>query len=257
MPQRKRTQRAFVPSRCLPGCAEVPRAELSDACILRPRPGLFPPNNGNGTFSMTCKSSAPRQHRAFRALLLAGAAFAAAGASATAACAQSHADHHRPRLNLVQAQTGTPTPSPSAGHGAHQAGPAATAPAPAPRRNELGGSIPDLPRGAAAPTSADTPPLVGTLGALSWPAGTANPKRRPISTGPTASPWLHPRRSGAAPSAPRKRSTPTAPCASGARPGCSARTSTSSWRRTRTAAPSRRLSGPALSRPRPARCGRR
>ena len=119
--------------------------------------------------------------RAFRALLLAGAAFVAAGACATAARAQSHADHHRPRLNLVQAQTGTPTPSPPAGHGAHQVGPAATAPAPAaapaaPRRNELGGSIPDLPRGAAAPTSADTPPLLGTLGALSWPAGTANPE---------------------------------------------------------------------------------
>ena len=130
---------------------------------------------------MTRKSSAPRPHRAFRALLLAGTAFVAAGASATAARAQSHADHHRPRLNLVQAQTGTPTPSPPAGHGAHQAGPAAPAPAAvaapaAPRRNELGGSIPDLPRGAAAPTSADTPPLLGTLGALSWPAGTANPE---------------------------------------------------------------------------------
>jgi tetratricopeptide (TPR) repeat protein len=128
---------------------------------------------------MTRKSFAPRPHQAFRAFLLAGAAVAAAG---TPVRAQSHADHHRPRLNLVQAQTGTPTPPPPpAGHGAHQVGPAATAPAPAgvtaaaaPRRTELGGSIPDLPRGAAAPTSAETPPLLGNLGALSWPAGTAN-----------------------------------------------------------------------------------
>ena len=82
----------------------------------------------------------------------------------------------------MQAQTGAPTPAPQAGHGAHTVGPAATAPAPAgvvpaaPRRTELGGSIPDLPRGAAAPTSAEAPPLLGTLGTLSWPAGTANPE---------------------------------------------------------------------------------
>jgi tetratricopeptide (TPR) repeat protein len=116
---------------------------------------------------------------ALRALLLAGVAVAAAGPAATDARAQqSHADHHRPRLNLVQAQTGAQAP-PAAGHGAHHVGPAATAPAPAatpppPRRNELGGSIPDLPRGAAAPTSADPPPLLDSLGRLHWPAGTAN-----------------------------------------------------------------------------------
>lgn len=120
-----------------------------------------------------------------RTLLLAGAAITATGVLAPKPRAeQAHADHHRPRLNLVQAQTGAQAPPATAGHGAHHVGPAATAPAPAgaapapapapPRRNELGGSIPDLPRGAAAPTSADPPPLLDTLGRLSWPAGTAN-----------------------------------------------------------------------------------
>ena len=125
---------------------------------------------------MTLSSSARRPSRAFRSFLLAGAAFATAGPAATLASAQSHADHHRPRLNLVQAQTGAQSPA-AAGHGAQHIGPAAAAPtqaATAPRRTELGGSIPNLPRGAAAPTSDEPPPLLDNLGKLSWPAGTAN-----------------------------------------------------------------------------------
>ncbi len=134
---------------------------------------------------MTRSNSAPRPPRvAFHALLLAGAAFGTVGPATAPARAQSHADHHRPRLNLVQAQTGGASAAPATEHGAHHIGPAATAPAPAGvapvapprRRTELGGSIPDLPRGAAAPTSAETPPLLDNLGKLSWPAGTANPE---------------------------------------------------------------------------------
>ncbi len=52
----------------------------------------------------------------------------------------------------------------------------AAAQATPPRRTELGGHVPDVPRGAAAPTSTEAPPLLGTLGRLSWPAGTANPE---------------------------------------------------------------------------------
>jgi tetratricopeptide (TPR) repeat protein len=129
---------------------------------------------------MTRSPSALRPPRlAVRALLLAGAASAVAAPAA--AQEPSHADHHRPRLNLVQAQTGTPqAPPATTGHGAQHIGPAATAPAPAgiapaaPRRTELGGSIPELPRGAAAPTSDAVPPLLDNLGRTSWPAGTAN-----------------------------------------------------------------------------------
>jgi tetratricopeptide (TPR) repeat protein len=110
--------------------------------------------------------------------LLAAAARAAAGAAAPAAQAQTHGDHFRLNLNLVQAQPGG-----GGGHaGPHAAAPPAPAPAQAaaqatpPRRTELGGHVPDLPRGAAAPTSTEAPPLLGTLGRLSWPAGTANPE---------------------------------------------------------------------------------
>jgi tetratricopeptide (TPR) repeat protein len=135
------------------------------------------------TRSSSSSSSALRPPRlALRASLLAGAAFAVAGSAASPASAQSHADHHRPRFHLVQAQTGAQAPPADAEHGAHRIGPAATAPAPAGavapprRRTELGGSVPDLPRGAAAPTSDETPPLLDNLGKLSWPAGTANPE---------------------------------------------------------------------------------
>ncbi|TCZ56280.1 tetratricopeptide repeat protein [Roseicella aquatilis] len=41
-----------------------------------------------------------------------------------------------------------------------------------PRRTELGGHVPDLPRGAAAPTNDAPPALNPGLGALTWPAGT-------------------------------------------------------------------------------------
>ena len=41
-------------------------------------------------------------------------------------------------------------------------------------RVELGGYQRDLPRGAAAPSSDETPPLLDTLGWLNWPSGTAN-----------------------------------------------------------------------------------
>ncbi|MBD0272900.1 MAG: hypothetical protein ICV73_13350 [Acetobacteraceae bacterium] len=123
---------------------------------------------------MTLNGFARGPSPALRSVLLAGgAAFAAAGG---AAAQPQHADHHRPRLDLVQAQTGAQAPAPG-GHGAQHVGPTATAPAgvsAAPRRNELGGSIPNLPRGAAAPTSDEAPPLLDTLGRLSWPAGTAN-----------------------------------------------------------------------------------
>ncbi len=43
-----------------------------------------------------------------------------------------------------------------------------------PPRTELGGHLRDLPRGAAAPTSNETPDLLPGLGTLSWPAGTRN-----------------------------------------------------------------------------------
>ena len=131
---------------------------------------------------MTRKSSAPRPHRAFRALLLAGTAVrrggrlrdcrAARSRTPTTTDPASTSSRRRParrrlhrRPGTARIRSGRPRPPPS---------PAAAAAAP--RRNELGGSIPDLPRGAAAPTSADTPPLLGNLGALSWPAGTANPE---------------------------------------------------------------------------------
>jgi hypothetical protein len=99
---------------------------------------------------------------AFRATLLTTAALAMAGLARAqshdshAAAPQVH-DHFRLRLDLVQAETGRPAP-----------------PAAMPRRTELGGHIPDLPRGAAAPTSTETPALNPGLGVLTWPAGTAN-----------------------------------------------------------------------------------
>ncbi|MDI3305477.1 MAG: hypothetical protein QJR07_00120 [Acetobacteraceae bacterium] len=55
----------------------------------------------------------------------------------------------------------------------HQHGPV-VAPSAGAGRVELGGYQHDLPRGAAAPTSDETPPLLGTLGRLSWPSGTSN-----------------------------------------------------------------------------------
>ncbi|WP_336490334.1 tetratricopeptide repeat protein [Methylobacterium nigriterrae] len=45
---------------------------------------------------------------------------------------------------------------------------------PAPGRTEVGPYARDLPRGAAAPTSAAKPPLYADLGTLSWPVGTAS-----------------------------------------------------------------------------------
>lgn len=101
---------------------------------------------------------------AFRPLVLAASVLAPAVAWAqpqdhahahppAAPPAAAH-DHFRVRLDLVQAET--------------QAAPAA------PRRTELGGHVPDLPRGAAAPTSGDRPALNPDLGSLAWPAGTTS-----------------------------------------------------------------------------------
>ncbi|WP_431270688.1 hypothetical protein [Dankookia sp. P2] len=95
-----------------------------------------------------------------RALLLATVALAvpmAARAQArhdghAAPAAQQH-DHFRINPSLAQAES---------------------ARAALPRRTELGGHVPDLPRGAAAPTSADPPVLNPELGSLTWPAGTTN-----------------------------------------------------------------------------------
>ena len=95
-----------------------------------------------------------------RALLLATVALAmpvAAGAQArhdahAAPDAQQH-DHFRINPALAQAES---------------------ARAALPRRTELGGHVPDLPRGAAAPTSDAPPALDPGLGSLTWPAGTTN-----------------------------------------------------------------------------------
>lgn len=45
-----------------------------------------------------------------------------------------------------------------------------------PPRTEFGGQVSELPRGAAAPTSTETPALIPGLGILAWPAGTTNPE---------------------------------------------------------------------------------
>src|SRR5690349_1912998 len=95
--------------------------------------------------------------RTCRALLLATAALAAPAmaraqsqhdAHAAPAAPQQH-DHFRIDPGLAQAEAAKPAP---------------------PRRTELGGHVPDLPRGAAAPTS-DAPPVLNPeLGTLTWPA---------------------------------------------------------------------------------------
>ncbi|MCB4823906.1 tetratricopeptide repeat protein [Roseicella aerolata] len=94
-------------------------------------------------------------------LLLAGTALCAAPLRAQQAhdhaaqspAAQQQHDHFRINPALPQAESAR----------------AAT-----PRRTELGGHVPDLPRGAAAPTS-DAPPVLNPeLGTLTWPAGTTS-----------------------------------------------------------------------------------
>ncbi|HYZ31217.1 MAG TPA: hypothetical protein VE684_02905, partial [Crenalkalicoccus sp.] len=64
---------------------------------------------------------------------------------------QAPHDHMRPNLNLVQPPLAPPPP-----------------------RTELGGQVPNLPHGAAAPTTDAPPALLGTLGRLSWPSGTTS-----------------------------------------------------------------------------------
>ena len=74
--------------------------------------------------------------------------------------------------------------------------------------------------------TSDAPPLWDDLGALTWPVTTrSGTAQRYFDQGlgsPTASTTPRP----AAPSAPRRRPTRPAPCATGARPSCSAPTST-------------------------------
>ncbi|WP_270938182.1 hypothetical protein, partial [Falsiroseomonas oryzae] len=57
---------------------------------------------------------------------------------------------------------------PALAHGDHDA----------PRRSEMGAFARDLPRGAAHPTSAATPPLMPGLGPLDWPGVSADPRAR-------------------------------------------------------------------------------
>lgn len=105
---------------------------------------------------------------ACRALLLASVAFALPAATRAQSAHDAHAapaarqpsdghapahDHMRINPGLAQAESQR---------------------AAMPRRTELGGQVRDLPRGAAAPTSAEAPVLNPDLGTLTWPAGTAS-----------------------------------------------------------------------------------
>ncbi|MFE1598596.1 tetratricopeptide repeat protein [Methylobacterium sp. ID0610] len=96
-------------------------------------------------------------------------------AGAAAACPLG--SHHGPRARLLHslAQTGrtaagAPMTTAQAGHAPHPVPPA---------RNELGSYNRDLPRGAAAPTSTQPPPLHDDLGQLTWAAARpAHPQAR-------------------------------------------------------------------------------
>jgi tetratricopeptide (TPR) repeat protein len=98
--------------------------------------------------------------RTSRALLLATIALVAPIAARAQAQPDAHGahpaqqhDHFRINPALPQAEASRSVP---------------------PRRTELGGHVPDLPRGAAAPTS-DAPPVLNPeLGTLTWPAGTTS-----------------------------------------------------------------------------------
>src|SRR3954471_711795 len=101
--------------------------------------------------------------RTCRALLLATVALALP----TAARAQSQHDAHAAPAEQQQSDGRVPA------HDHFRINPglaqAEAAKPAAPRRTELGGHIPDLPRGAAAPTS-DAPPVLNPeLGTLTWP----------------------------------------------------------------------------------------
>jgi tetratricopeptide (TPR) repeat protein len=116
-----------------------------------------------------------RQLRAVLSASTASLALLVAAGLPAAACPLG--DHDSPRVRLLHGLGG-------AGHHGHHSGtrtqlaqshPQTRMPA----RNELGAYARDLPRGAAAPTNEDKPPLFGNLGTLSWDvADTRNPQAK-------------------------------------------------------------------------------
>ncbi|ACL58214.1 hypothetical protein [Methylobacterium nodulans] len=109
-------------------------------------------------------SAMRRQHSLARALLITTAASGLAMGSAATACPLG--SHDSPRVRLLHSLL--PPDRPAAGatmltaqaqHPAHPVPPA---------RNELGTYSRDLPRGAAAPTTSERPPLYDNLGQLTW-----------------------------------------------------------------------------------------
>jgi tetratricopeptide (TPR) repeat protein len=103
-----------------------------------------------------------------RAILLGTAALAALAVGNNAATACPLGGHDSPRARLLHALLQREQ------HGGHQRLLAQAQPQP--RRTEIGAYARDLPRGAAAPSTGETPPLYDNLGRFSWPAGTTNPQ---------------------------------------------------------------------------------
>src|SRR5918995_922787 len=84
--------------------------------------------------------------------------------------------HDSPRARLLH---GLAQAKPHASHGTKLAQAQPQTQTVQPSRNELGAYARDLPRGAAAPTADQKPPLFDNLGKLSWPvADTNNPEAR-------------------------------------------------------------------------------
>jgi tetratricopeptide (TPR) repeat protein len=118
------------------------------------------------------------RRRQLRAVLFASTAtLALLVAAGLPAAAFPLGSHHSPRVRLLHGMT-------SAGHDGHHAGyrtqlAQAQPQSKATGRNELGAYARDLPRGAAAPTVEEKPPLFDNLGTLSWAvADTANPQAK-------------------------------------------------------------------------------
>jgi hypothetical protein len=129
-----------------------------------------------------------RPRRSARTALLATAATAVAALAAGGGGACPLGGHDGPRARLLHAlqqreQHGgghrllAQAPrQPEQSQQVQQQSQQAQQPAQQPGRTEIGAYARDLPRGAAAPTAETPPPLLGTLGRFSRPAGTANPQ---------------------------------------------------------------------------------
>jgi tetratricopeptide (TPR) repeat protein len=109
-----------------------------------------------------------------RAILLgttAATALLLAGAHPASACPLG--SHDSPRVRLLHGLTAS---GQHAGHGSVLAQAKPQASQPSAKRNELGTYARDLPRGAAAPSAEEKPPLADNLGTLTWSvAATAKP----------------------------------------------------------------------------------